>query len=53
MKIQCDGCNKNIVGVYHAKFKLPKHDIIFCEFCIEQEPVHYNADWQKTKEYKP
>lgn len=53
MKVNCDGCDKNIIGNYHATFKLPKRDIVFCEFCIEQEPIHYKADWQKKPSVIP
>ena len=40
-------CSRSCSAKYNMEDKLPKRDIVFCEFSKEQEPVNYKACWQK------
>lgn len=46
--LNCDGCNAHIGHPnYHARIDLPNIILFLCEYCVEQEWNHYNAEWLK------
>lgn len=53
-EFKCGGCGKDLVAgkPYRAEFEFPKLHLKLCDFCIEVEPTHHHADWQKERDQK-